>query len=280
MVLKGFLERCPPHMQEGLIHLMPMQERLALQELPPCVPFEKEKLDFDILDWVHFSWLTPLLRSLAEGEVRLFLSTLSESQAKALSHALGLHNHLPHLSQVANKGLRSLLRQQITQNQELTPFAFIAKHQLNHLLSLSSETLDHLVRFLGLHDLSFEMRQIISAATLKALFACLGKKEADYLNRLMLHREPLVFQRLFLKQWDGSKEELAKRIDERGLHRLSHALYKASTSMRWYLSRKLDIYKGTTFLKFDDKPTHERAQEILTDQILKILSFPKKEETA
>ncbi len=279
IVCKGFLNRCPPEIQQGLINLMPQKEQVDLQKLPLPSPFKQEHLQWELLDHVHFSWIAPYLRTLSENEVRLYLAALSQSQANGLKKVLGFGDHLPHLTSVAKSSFRALLHEQIIQNQTLIPLAFLPEHPLNFLLDLDEKAMVKIIRFLGLHDLSFEMRQIIATAVLKKIFTALSKKEGAYLNRLILHREPLVFKRLFLTKWDGTKESLLKAIEERGLHRLAHALFFGDQSLVWYVSRKLDMHRGTLLLKYDDQPTHARAEAILSDQIQKILNFLNQEES-
>lgn len=275
---KGFLNRCPPEHQQRLYQLLSRKEQLEIQQLPHLSPFERERLYSDLLDQIHPSWLAPYLRTLSEHEIRLFVSALNESQKKGLSKLLRIEDHLPELTSLAKQSFRSVLRAQLVANQTLAPLPFLPEHRLNFLLKEDSETLTKMVHFLGLHDLAVEMRQIIATQALKKIYNSLSQKEGDYLNRLLLHREPLVFKRLFLNHWDGSKEGLKKAIEERGLHRLAHALYFASKSLVWYLSRKLDMYQGSSLLKYEEKPTHERAEGLLADQIQKILSFLKEVE--
>lgn len=279
MVCKGFLDRCPAEMQTGLMQLLPQKEQLDLGELPPIMPLRAENLDWDLIDQMHYSWIAPYLRTLTENEIRLFLGALSLPQVHGLEKTLGLADHLPHLKVLCKNYLRSELLQMVTQNQDLVPYAFLPDHPLNYLLEVKQSVLEKMVHFLGLHDLSFEMRQIIATTALKKIFAALPKKEGDYLNTLLLHREPLVFKRLFLEKWDGTKEHLQKIIEERGLYRLSLALYGAHPSLIWYMTRRLNMHQGTSMLKVSEKPTHARAEQILIDQIHKILSFLNEEKS-
>lgn len=279
MVCKGFLDRYPPETQAGLIQLLPQKEQLDLGELPPLMPLKGENIEWDLIDRIHYSWIAPYLRTLTENEIRIFLAALSEPQVRGLEKVLGLRDHLPHLTSTVKTYVRRLLFEMVTQNQELIPYAFLPDHPLNVLLEIPSSTLEKSVNFLGLHDLSFEMKQIISTAELKRIFAALPKREGEYLNTLMLHREPLVFKRLFLEKWDGSKEQLMKILEERGLYRLKLALHGADPSLVWYLTRRLEMHQGTTMLKYEERPTHARAEQILIDQIQKILSFLQGEST-
>ncbi len=271
MVCKGFIERCPAQLQQGLVSLLSPECRTTFIELPNPTKLDPSHLKWDVLDHIHYSWLSPYLRTLSEGEVRLFLSVLRKEQADGLRHILGFENHLPTLPKIAKSGLRSILLENAVQNRELVPLAFLPEHPLNALLTKSPSLLTHLIRYLGLHDLSLEVRQIISTNELKKVFSSLSKKESNYLNQIMLHREPLVFKRLFLGKWNGTKEGLHQLLEERGLHRLGHALWNASDSMLWYLTHKMDMHLGNLLLKYREKPTHERSEKILKEQIDKVL---------
>jgi hypothetical protein len=215
---------------------------------------------------------------LTESEIRLFLSCLSHEMSQKLQKLLGFHDEIPHLTEVAKKGLRTLLLSHILQNQELIPVAFLPEHPLNFLIELPHKNFSNLILFLGLHDLSFEMRQIISTAELKKIFSSLSHKEGEYLQTLLLHKEPLVFKRLFLQKWDRTREGMQKILEERGLHRLAHALYSADDNLVRYIAFALDMHKAALFIKYRQKPEHERAESLLQDQIHRLLQFLNVEE--
>jgi predicted Zn-dependent protease with MMP-like domain len=272
MVCKGLIS---PERQGVLVPLLSRDDQVMFQQLPVPTHLTREHLKWDLLQHIHFTWLAPYLRTLAEQEIRLFLAVVSPVQAHGLQSLLGFGNELPSLSKIAKEALRHFLLNQVKQEKELVPFAFLPEHPLNHLLQYTSEQIGKLILYLGLHDLSFEMRQIIDTRELKKIFEKLTKKEGEFLNALMLYREPLIFQRLFLKKWDGSKEKLHKILQERGAHRLGHVLYDASESLTWYLTHALDMHIGATVLKCIEKPSHARAGEILLGQIRKIEAFFK-----
>lgn len=272
MVCKGLI---PEEKVRFLVPLLPREDQVVFEQLPTPWPLSGEHLKWDLLDHIHFSWLAPYLRTLSSAEIKVFLAVLSETQRHGLEKLLGYENNIPELPKISKIGLREILLEQIKQNQELTPFAFLPDHPLNALLQFSSEILAKVVRYLGLHDLSYEMRQIIDTKELKRIFACLTEKEGEYLNKLILHREPLVFKRLFLHQWKGTKEHLHKLLEERGANRLGHLLYEASESLKWYLTHALEMHLGAVVLKYIEKSTHVRAHEILFGQIEKILLFIK-----
>lgn len=279
LVCKSFLDRYPPPIQTELIQLLSESAQVDLQELPAPTPLEKKQLRYDPLEQIHYSWLSPYIRTLSENDIRLVLAALSEKQSKELQKQLGFGNHLPHLTLLSRRHLRRKLLEILTQNQELLPLAFLPASPLNKLMQMDADTFSHLVLFLGLHDLAFEMRQIIATDALKKIFSSLAKKEGEYLKTLLLHQEPLVFHRLFLTKWDGTQEHLRRLLEERGLHRLGTALYSAHPSLIWYVTHRLDMHQGTLLLKYKEKHTHARAEKILTDQIFHIITYLSSKES-
>lgn len=239
--------------------------------LPNPIPLDREHLKLDLLDTVHFSWLAPYLRTLSQSEISFFLAAVSKTQAEGLKASLGFANEVAELTQMAKTALRKILREQLIQNQNFVPLAFLPEGKYNVLLDLTNSQLSHLIRYLGLHDLSFEMRQIIATKELKKIFSALSKKEGELLSSLMLHQEPLIFERLFLKPWDGSRDHLNKLLEERGVCRLGHALFEESESFLWYLAHRLDMHMAARLLKYRKKPLHARGGQILQTQVTKTL---------
>lgn len=276
-VCKAFLTRIPADVQSALMGLLPHEEQLALQEIQAPAEFDKGHLVQDFIDEVHPSWLTPYLRTLAEADIRLYLAALPSAARTSHMKALGMSNHLPELSKLGKGALLALLKEKVQQNEPLVPLACLPDHPFNRLLTLTSHQLEELIRLLGMHDLSFEMRQIIDTKKLKAIFAALPKKEGEFLNTLLLQKEPLVFKRLFLHDWDGSKEMMRKLLQERGVHRLGQALFGVDQSFIWYLTHKVELHLGTLLLKYMEKPANERAEKLLREQINAAYTYLKPE---
>lgn len=277
---KALLGQFPSATRDRLLSLLPQEEKKALDEIPLQAPISRDLLHWDLLDHTHPSWLAPYLRSHSGNDFPFFLAALGKEQGKKLMDLLGIQNELPLLSKMGKKWLRELMSNQLTEGQEVLPPPFLPARPLNVLLILPDSLLENLIHCLGLHDLAFAMRQVISTTTLKQIYSFLPEKEGAYLQKLLLHRETIPLDPSFLLKWDGNKESLRKKVFELGLQRLSHALFSYHPSVKWLLAHRLEMSKGTQLFKYTEAPTHVRAEAILSDQIEKIVTFLTQKESA
>jgi len=270
-ICKSLIEQCPPEKAASLLQLMPDKWQQELKNSATPILVEGPPLD-DELSAIHTSWLAPHLRTFSEEEIRLFLAALDSDQAKQLSKTLGLSNHLPRLSKHARSYFRKVLFDALTKDQELLPATWLPKHPANALMHRPPKELPPILIDWGLHDLAYEMRKIISTAEIKKIFNGLTKPEGEYLKSLLLQQEPLVFKRLFLQGWDGEKETLHQRLEERGAERLGALLYGSDESLAWHLTHRLEMGLAGKVVKYRKKNEHPRAIELLTAQLKGLLA--------
>jgi len=229
------------------------------------------------LERIHFSWFTSYLRTLSQREVRLFLSASPAGHVAELKTGLLFSEDLIVLSPSAKSYLQGLLlKHLIGEEKEWLPLECLPESPLNALLELSSVDLNTLIDFLGLHDLTVEMRQIIDAAKLKKLSAALSPSERSYVKILMQSREPVVFPSMGLAHWQGEKDRLKVLIRGRGLNRLAKGLYGGHPSLLWHLSHKLDVDRALSLQKLYAPLENASVSKLLSDQILELLSFMRK----
>lgn len=277
-VCKAFLEKCESSEKLALLSYLPEKDKQLLEQLP--VPSLNLKKGFPsaktILDQIHFSWFAPHLRTLSENDIRLFLSALSSEQAEGLKALLLFSDHFPELTDSSSSYIQEVLMKKLLGKEQLLPPNLLPESPLNPLLDFKQEDLEMLIRHLGLHDLAFEMRQIIETAKLKRIFGALTKMEKDYIQSLLPQKEPIILKRIHLQNWDGRRESLKLLIQQRGLQRLGKALYGEQSTLIWLLAHKLDISMGQELLKACTKLELAKAKQHLVNQILKILSFLNK----
>ncbi len=278
LVCKAFLEKCQPSEREALLGFLPEKDKQLIERLPvPSMDLKRGFLPLKkILERIHFSWFAPHLRTLSENDIRLFLSALSGEQAEGLKNVLLFSDHFPELTESAESYIHAIFLKKLLKNEELLPINLLPASPLNALLDLGQEQLENLVRYLGLHDLAFEMRQIIETAKLKRIFGTLTKNEKDYLQALLPQKEQVVLKRVQIQNWDGRRESLKSLIEQRGLQRLGKALYGEHPTLIFFVAHRVDISMGQELLKACTKIELAKAKQHLINQIVKIMVFVKK----
>lgn len=270
MICKALLERSPVDEQSALLALLPAEERKQLEQLDSATLPEHKKIP-DPLNHVHFTWLAPFLRTLAKGDLKLFLAALSTDQADQLKKQLGFTEALPSISQAGKEFLRHFLLKQLTAGQDLIDLPFIPASPLRPLIELSNTQLIDLMQLLGLYDLSTELRQIIDTTQLKKIHAALGVRENQFLKSISSQGDLIVFQRLFLQGWDGKRSSLLSLLQARGLQRLALALYGQNSSLVWAVTHALEHHLATQLLKHAVQSLEKRLQQTLTEQVVTTL---------
>src|SRR5580693_375332 len=92
MIFRDFLIKSPPEKLKKLARFLSEGEKARLNELPDLaklISFEEFQEDV-LLDWVHWSWLIPILKTYAPKEQKYFVTALSEASADPLKKALEL----------------------------------------------------------------------------------------------------------------------------------------------------------------------------------------------
>lgn len=275
IVCNAFLQKAGKEKSQALLRFLPSSTQEVLKALPqtqedPSLGFEEIS---SILDKVHPSWLTPFFRNLSESDARLFLSCLSDPVAKKLQKSLLFSGTLVMLSPQAKSYLqKTLFDHLLSETEGVLPAECLPKSDLSILMTLSSDQLRLLIEFLGLHDLSVEIRQIIDTTKLNKINTVLSKEKQSYLKMLLQSKEPVVFKRMELSKWDGKPETLLKVLYLRGLNRLAKALHDEHSSLLWYVSHKLPWEEAAQFSSLCKGLEHPKAASILSKQILDLVS--------
>lgn len=275
IVCKTLLDSCKPENKDRLIRYFPPLEKELIQAIPPLFgnPLEEEIPLQEVLEGIHESWYAPFLRTLPENDIRLFLSALSEKKAKQVAKSLLFSSHRLSLMPLAKSFLQKTLLEKVSGDQEeLLPPSYLPQSSLNALLTLTSPQLQALLAFLGLHDLSFEIRQIIETTKLRQITQCLSPDEQAYLKQLLQQQEPLAFKKMGLERWRGDQETLRALLQQRGLNRLGKALFNEEPSLLWYVSHRLDIELGTALIKLSTDIGSPKAAAFLQEQAAALIS--------
>lgn len=276
MVLRALLKTCSAEEQAALSHYLSPEEAEALEELPEPYGNPLSHSDEDFLSHIHPSWMSPFLRTLSEKDIGLFLASLNPSQAAALTKDLLYSGQLPTLTSAGKNYLQKTLLDHLTKEPEdLLPLPLLPKSPLNVLLDLTHETVALLLHFLGLHDFSIEVKQIIEKQKLNKIYEALSPAQLNYLKILLQSPEPVTFAPMGLNQWNGDQEKLRALLLQRSANRLGKALFGQDPSFIWHLLHKLHIEQALLVQKLSTPLENSRATAILITQILEFISYTR-----
>jgi len=276
IVCKAFLQKCHPKNRESLIAYLPAVEKDLVESLPATHGDPKQGFEpiGAFLSNVHFSWFSTFLRTLAENEIRLFVASLSEHQARGLKKILGLSNSLPVLTSFSKQFFHQrLLDALLEKKQPPLPISCLPASPMNVLLDLDEDDLTALIRYLGLHDLSLELRYIIETAKLKLIHTAFPEEELHYLKTLMHQKEAVSFKRMNLDRWDGNIDDLKSMLGQRGINRLAKSLYNQDPNLIWHLLHRLDTERAANVQKLCTSVEHPKAAIVLMQQVIDTASY-------
>src|SRR5580700_8475110 len=142
-VCYSFLKRVPAqqrnvllkHLSDDQVSAFSLAPELHEDPLKFLSPLEEE------INFIHFSWLAPFLRSLSEGDIKLFLGCLTESQQNGLKTSLLFSNQIPNLSACGKIFLRKQLFASLAGHEDLLPISCLPSSPMNALLTLHFEHL-------------------------------------------------------------------------------------------------------------------------------------------
>lgn len=274
-VFKDFLD-CLPSTQEKteLCRFLSEDEQEDIEQTPP-LPFHPShglSSDKERLEPIHYSWFVPFLERLSDADKYLFISPL-QTQKEALYLHFDLTRSVESLTDLAVTFLSQELYHYLTQDYPvILPQDCLPEDPLNSLLELSREQLLSVVDLLSLHDLSLEIKTMISSSHLIKIDSILSSSQKNYLYELKKKIEPVAFKPMGLNHWNGDELLLKKILHQRGLNRLSKALSASHPSLLWHLSHKLDMGRASVVKTLFKTLKNKKAHTVLVAQVCELLA--------
>lgn len=228
----------------------------------------------DFLKNIHYSWMAPHVKSLPQYIQKILISSLSEPLASGLKKFLNIQeSRIPLPSRAGAFFVRKLFDQ--VHNPEILAPGFLPKNELTMLLDLSRKQLVDLISYLGLFDLTEEVRHIVDKKDLQTVYSCLDRKQIQFVRLNLSQKTKFVPQKLDLKKWNGDCEVLENMIHKRGLYRLGKALCGSHPHFLWHLTHKLDIGRSKILEKYYTTQASPGVTSALIHQIMNVINFLK-----
>lgn len=276
VVFKGLLASLPGETQVELLKYTTEKERTILTTIaaPRFDPKRGIAPYANRLAKIHHTWHLDLFKNLAPADRPWLFAPLPKEIKEKITPEFPIKKKTP--SSFATKYLAELLYTTFTKNIEnLLPEECLPPNPLNDLLDISYPSLLHFVDYLGLHDLSAEMKTMINTKNIRMIEAALKKNQKEYLRHILAEKEPVVFSKINLNDWDGDKTKLRTVVHQRGLNRLAKALFGANPSLIWHLLRRFDKTRAEFIETYLKDIKNRTAHEILIKQAAELLEYLK-----
>lgn len=268
-MLRVFINRYNPKAGNALIKFLSNDEaeevkkqEISSTDLDPILQQPQKSIAN-----IHYSWIQPILQTFPRSIQPAIVAALTHEQIAGLKLAPPIS-----ISNVA----KTFLLNQIYQKLEVGdhwPQEYLPTTELTFLIKWTKTQLTELADFLGLHDLSSELRHIVDRNHLKNIYECLTPKQHQYLKLCLHQKMQLVSPKLGI---DPTKQDCAKLkqiIHRRGLSRLGKALCGQHPDMVWHIAHTLDMGRGNILLKEFQPEELPKVTQILKQQVLNLITF-------
>jgi len=274
VVFKGLLQATPQDEQFDLLQYTTESERTLLGSID-IGTFDPKKgiaSHKERLARIHYSWFVEYFSSVEHKDQAWLLAALPEELQDRVLESLNIPKRRP--SPFGQRYLASMLYDaMIVDEPFLIPQECLPNFPLLGLLHLSLSELVELIDYLGLHDVSPEIRTLISSKVLQKIEGVFSNKQKEYLKLLLGSKEPVIFSGLGLNSWDGNEKKLRDTLHKRGINRLAKTLYGQNTSFLWHLLHKFDVGRAKAIKTHLNDLHNKEAHDILNKQMQTLLNF-------
>lgn len=227
---------------------------------------------------IHYSWILPHVKNLPHEIQIAVIGCLSKYQQSRLKNLLNITAEYEPLSFLTSSYILNVFYKKIKGIEAVLPLDYLPETPFTSLGGWEKKDLVELVEFLGIHDLSEDMRHIVDKKILKNAYNCLSPKEQQYLKICMHLKEKVSSPTLGLDKWNGDGDKLKAVLQTRGLIRLGKALSGISPDFVWHLTHILDTGRGQALLKYYSKTALPGITAALSQQVVNIMNFLKTKE--
>lgn len=278
LMLRILLNRYHLKGSDALLRYLPAEDQDALKAQGIQTDQAAAALEqpLYLIQRMHYTWLLPIFQKIPQELYASFLSLFSDATLSKLRTLLRLpSNSTPITLSPPVKQFLIDHFYQLMDIQHLLPLAFLPESPLTPLAKCCSKELNSCIDFLGLYDLTEEVKHVIDTKRLKQLRASLTDSQWSFLQHCLRQSDKMAAPSLKLKEWSGDKEELKKMLHKRGLLRLSKALCGQHPDLVWYIVHAFDLGRGSSLNKLISPTPVAGVTPFLVQQVLTVMNFLK-----
>lgn len=278
VMLRVLMNRYHLKGSEALLRYLPKegQEAIKAQDVQTDQAVAALEQPSYLIQNVHYTWLLPVFQKIPKELYSSFLAVVSEGAVSKLKTLLRIPEDKETISvSPSTKNFLTSYFYGLMDIKHLLPLPFLPESPLTPLARCSSKELHLCIDFLGLYDLTEEIRQVIDTKRLKQMRAALTDSQWMFLQNCLRQSEKMATPALKLKEWSGDKEEFNKILHKRGLLRLSKALSGQHPDLVWYIVHAFDLGRGSALHKLIATTPTAGVTPILVHQVLTVMNFLK-----
>lgn len=267
-VLSSLLKRAPENVRSSYMKFLPESTVLEIQtEGVHKHPLKDISLN-ELLATIDESWYIETLSKFSKLDLAFYLSLFPEKKRVSLASKLSCDLPFYSLSKKLELFAANILFNELFPNELPLPLSYLPDSELSFLIQTSSEKLHKLCFYLGLFDISSELKSVINGSILKHIEKALFPDEINFCRELSEFRHILSLGQMGLSGWNEDSDALREVIFKRGLYRLSIGLSDANSDFIWYILHILNKESAHTLQKFPKASIDSKAVGIVLEQIL------------
>lgn len=235
IVLNSLLKRLPP--EKKSYYLKFTQDALQKAFVDDSSK-GKTPLDLSLKELfakIDESWYEEKLSTFSKNDLRFYLSLLPAEKREHLAQKMGIEPSFYTFSEKFTLYSLNLFFKEFFPNELPLPFSFLPETPLYFLASGNREKIHKLAFYLGLFDISLELKTVLKGSILKQIQASLFPDEIAFCKQITEFKHPFSLGTLGLANWNEDSDSLRKVLFERGLYRLSIGLSTSSPDFIWYI---------------------------------------------
>ncbi len=267
-VLSALLKRAPIGKQAHYLKFLP--ESVAIQ-MQSDMSHEKPLSDLslkEILGNIDDSWYLEKFQKFSKKDAHFFLSVLPENKQKSLGRKLEITPPFYSFSKSLEIYGQNLLFKEVFQEEPPLPLSFLPDSPLSFLCVASVEKIHKLAFYLGLFDISLELKSVLKGSIFIQLQSTLFPDEITFCREISENRNILTLGQMGLSQWNEDSDALRKVIFERGLYRLSIGLSTASSDFIWIIMHTLNKESSLNLQKLPKTSIDPKSLSTIYEQTL------------
>jgi hypothetical protein len=266
-VLSSILKRAPENVGLSYLKFLPESTVLEIQSEKSHKNPVADISFKELLDKIDESWYLEVLSKYSKPDLVFYLSLFPEKKRVSLAEKLSCDLPFYSFSKELEIYHLNILFGELFSGTLPLPLSYLPDSPISFLLNSTPEKLNKLSFYLGLFDVSIELKSVINGSILKNIEKALFPDEINFCRNLSEFRQVFSLGQMGLSSWNEDSDSLREVIFNRGLYRLSIGIRDENSDFIWYIKHTLSKNSALMIEKFPKNPIDAKAIGVVLGQI-------------